>query len=200
MILRVAQYGEDVLRIKGEKIQKFDDRLEKFSRCMWETMEAYEGIGLAAPQVSESISLCLVDMRVAQRREIYDYRYDGKRPPIELLMPLVLINPVVKFPGKAETIREEGCLSFPEIYGEVARPETIRVKFQDLKGARHTLECDGLLSRVIQHEVDHLNGILFIDKMDRKVLKPLELPLRRLKKFTIKSLTDKSKEPQKPDQ
>ncbi len=200
MILRVTQYGDPVLRKKGEKIEQFDARLEEFSRDMWETMGAYDGIGLAAPQVSVSISMCVVDMRVAQQSEVYNYRFDGKQPPIELLMPLVLIHPEIEFLGEAETVREEGCLSFPEIYGEVVRPEAIRVKFQDLKGAHHVLECDGLLGRVVQHEVDHLNGILFIDRMDRKALKPLDRPLKRLKKLTSTFLAEKSKNSAQPDQ
>ena len=188
MTLQIIQYGEPVLRKKGRKVARFDARLVALANAMLESMQVYDGIGLAAQQVGEPIKLCLVDMRVAQRREVFKYIYDGKRPPLELLMPLVLINPEVEFLGKKETVREEGCLSFPEILGEIIRPETIRVKFQDLQGIGHTLECNGLLSRVIQHEVDHLNGILFIDHMERKALKKIESRLKMLKKNSLATL------------
>ncbi len=191
MTLKVIQYGEPVLRKKGRKIAIFDAQLAALANAMMDSMQVYDGIGLAAQQVGKPIKLCLVDMRVAQRREVFNYIYDGKRPPLELLMPLALINPKVEFLGKKETVREEGCLSFPEIYGEIVRPETIRVKFQDLQGIGHTLECNGLLSRVIQHEVDHLNGILFIDHMDRKSLKKIEGQLKKIKKNTMGALKKK---------
>ncbi len=193
MTLRVTQYGEPVLRKKGKNITRFDARLVELANDMFKSMQVHDGIGLAAQQIGKPIRLCLVDMRVAQRQEVFNYLYDGKKPPLELLMPMALVNPEVDFLGKKETNREEGCLSFPEIYGEIVRPETIRVKFQDLQGVGHTLECDGLLARVIQHEVDHLNGILFIDRMDRKARKKIESPLKKLKKSTL-STFNKPKE------
>ncbi len=188
MTLRVTQYGEPVLRKKGRKVTRFDGRLMELANGMLEAMQIHDGIGLAAQQVGKPIKMCLVDMRVAQRREVFNYIYDGKRPPLELLMPMALINPKVEFLGKKETLREEGCLSFPKIYGEIVRPESIRVKFHDLQGNGHTLECNGLLSRVIQHEVDHLNGVLFIARMDRKALKKIESQLKKLKKNSLAAL------------
>lgn len=193
MALRITQYGEPVLTKNGKQIKSFDAELKDLAADMLKAMQVHDGIGLAAQQVGIPIRLCLVDLRATQGREDFQYRFDGKRPPLELLMPLVLINPKIEALGKKETIREEGCLSFPEIYGEIVRPETIRAKYQDLNGVHRTLECDGLLSRVIQHEVDHLNGILFIERMERKSLKTIESQLRQLKKST-RAMMNKDKE------
>ena len=98
---------------------------------------------------------------------------------------MVLANPslaVVR--GTAETVFEEGCLSFPEIRGEVDRPDAIKVKFQDGYGVPHTLECDGLLARCIQHEADHLNGVLFIDRMSKKTRAAIDEAIKALAKHT----------------
>jgi peptide deformylase len=91
-----------------------------------------------------------------------------------------LVNPVVTVLPSEKTVYEEGCLSFPEIRGDVIRPDVIRVTFQDLQGTAHTLLCDGLFSRCIQHEVDHLNGTLFIDRMEKKVRAKLEKDIKQL--------------------
>jgi peptide deformylase len=100
-------------------------------------------------------------------------------------MPLTIVNPdltVVR--GTDEYLYEEGCLSFPKIRGDVARPDAITAKFQDENGVPHVLRCDGLLARCIQHEADHLNGILFIDRMDKKVRAKIDPEVRALAKAT----------------
>ena len=167
MALRIVHYNEPVLHTKGEKVNVFDAALKKLAEEMIDAMHDAAGIGLAAQQVGRSLQLCVVDLRESDAD--FSWELDGKRLPLDLFMPLVLANPKVTVqPGTIETVYEEGCLSFPEIRGDVVRPDAITVKFQDQHGIPHTLVCDGLFSRCIQHEVDHLNGVLFIERMDKK--------------------------------
>jgi len=102
-------------------------------------------------------------------------------------MPMSLANPKVKVLPSDEYYYEEGCLSFPGINADVARPERILVTYQDLDGVEHTLECDGLLARCIQHEVDHLNGVLFIDRMEKQTYAGIKKEVQELKKRTIEN-------------
>jgi peptide deformylase len=99
-------------------------------------------------------------------------------------MPLALVNPKVTPEPEPTMTSDEGCLSFPEIRGDVSRPDKIRVHYQDVQGHAHTLDCTGLLSRCIQHETDHLNGVLFIDRMDKATLAGIDTALKALKKQT----------------
>ena len=186
MELRVTQYGESILRQQGEKITLFDDSLKSLVRDMVETMYAEEGVGLAAQQVDKALMLCVVDVSHLPDEEL-DFQLDGLRPPIDLLMPLALVNPVIEvLPGRT-VWGEEGCLSFPGIRGDVPRAESIQVKYQDINGTDRTLVCSGWFARVVQHEVDHLNGKLFIDHMDKRKLRLLESRLKRLKRETRKA-------------
>ena len=105
-------------------------------------------------------------------------------------MPISLANPKIECLPSDEFYYEEGCLSFPEIRGDIARPELIRVTYQDLDGAEHTLECDGLLARCIQHEVDHLDGILFIDRMEKKIFAEIKAEVKELKQRTLACLKE----------
>jgi peptide deformylase len=149
---------------------------------MLETMHAAGGIGLAAQQIGQAIQICVVDLRKADTG--YTWQLDGKKPPKELIMPLTLVNPAVAAEREPTTVSEEGCLSFPEIRGDVTRPDRIRVQYRDVQGHPHTLDCTGLFSRCIQHEADHLNGVLFIDRMDKPTLATLDPALKALKKQT----------------
>src|SRR5210317_2292868 len=181
MQLRVTQYGEPILRQTGRKIDAFDEELKNLVSDMIETMYAEEGIGLAAQQVNKALMVCVIDVSHLPDEEL-DYQLDGLRPPIELIMPMALTNPVVHpLPGKT-VAAEEGCLSFPDIRGDVSRPEAIEVTYQDLKGTPHRLNCRGWFARVVQHEVDHLNGRLFIDHMDKRKLRLIEGRLKKLKR------------------
>lgn len=181
MILRVTQYGEDVLRQKGETVEAFDDGLRELAADMIETMYAAEGVGLAAQQVGYPIQMCVIDIKGIDG-SLIDYELDGKRPPLELIMPMVLVNPVLRvLPGR-RLKEEEGCLSFPGIRGEVARADMIEVAYQDLDGASHRLLAEGWLARVVQHEVDHLNGVLFIDQMESRQLRLLESKLKKMRR------------------
>jgi peptide deformylase len=182
MLLRIVHYNEPILRKKGDKITAFDVALGRLADDMVATLYAAAGIGLAAQQVGRAIQLCIVDLRKAQAE--YTWQLDGKKPPKELIMPLVLVNPRVAAEPQPTTVSEEGCLSFPEIHGDITRPDRITVEYQDVQGHGHTLTCTGLLSRCVQHEVDHLNGVLFIDRMDKPTLARLDPALKALKKQT----------------
>ncbi len=182
MILRVTHYGEPILRKKGKKIRIFNKALDKLAADMLETMYANEGIGLAAQQIDQDKMICVVDLPLSKDLSDEPYTYDAKQPPLELILPLILINPVVKINPGETSIYEEGCLSFPEIKGDVIRSDNMEVTFQDLKGAHHKIQSNGFLGRVVQHEVDHLNGILFIDHMDKEMINELKPELRKLKR------------------
>jgi peptide deformylase len=182
MLLQIVHYNDLVLRKKGEKVTAFDASLAQLADNMVETMHEAGGIGLAAQQIGQAIQLCLVDLRQAEVD--YTWKLDGKKPPKELIMPMAIANPMVSAEREPTTESEEGCLSFPEIRGDVIRPDQIRVRYQDVQGHAHTLECTGLLSRCIQHEADHLNGVLFIDRMNKATLATLDPALKALKKQT----------------
>jgi peptide deformylase len=183
MALRIVHYNEPVLRTKGAKVKGFDQALATLAREMIVTMHEANGIGLAAQQIGQALQLCVVDLRDSERD--FNWELNGSRPPLELFMPLVLVNPAITLtPGVPETLYEEGCLSFPEIRGNVPRREGVTVKFQDERGVPHTLTCDGLFARCIQHEVDHLNGVLFIERMDAKTRASIDPAVKALAKET----------------
>ena len=182
MPLKIVQFNEPILRKKGAKITAFNAAFAQLANDMIETMHAAEGIGLAAQQVGQAVQLCVIDLRPAEAK--FAWEYDGTRPPLELFMPLILVNPRVAVVPEPTTVYEEGCLSFPKIHGDVVRPDEITVKFHDPAGHPHGLRCNGLLARCVQHEVDHLNGILFIDRMEKDVLAGIEPELKALKKQT----------------
>jgi peptide deformylase len=182
MALRIVHYNDPVLRKKGESVKNFDASLTLLSEQMLATMHTAAGIGLAAQQIGKALQFCVVDLRAADRD--FSWQLDGATPPLELFMPLALANPVVTTLPSKKTVYEEGCLSFPDIRGDVFRPDAIQVTYQDLQGTPHTLLCDGLLSRCIQHEADHLNGTLFIDRMEKKVRAGIEKDIKELAKKT----------------
>ena len=182
MTPRIVHFNDPVLRKKGAKVVKFDDSLRRFAGAMVDAMHAARGIGLAAQQVGEALQLCVVDLR--ETSADFDWQLDGSRPPLELFMPMVLANPVVEAaPGPLDSA-EEGCLSFPGINGDVARPDEITVRYQDEHGTPHVLRCNGLFARCIQHEADHLAGVLFIDRMDDATRERLEPELKELRRAT----------------
>ena len=183
MILRVTQYGEPILRKVGEPITEFDQALAELAKDMVDTMYDEEGIGLAAQQVDRALQICVIDVRPPESVEVpFTYSLDGKQPPLDLIMPMAIVNPKVTITDNTENIYEEGCLSFPGVNGKVDRPIGVRCEFQDTEGHRHVIEADGLLGRCILHEVDHLNGKLFIDLMDKRDLKKNETKIKKLKR------------------
>jgi peptide deformylase len=183
MALRIVHFNNPVLRTKGEKVNAFDAGLAQFADDMIESMHEAGGIGLAAQQVGRPVQLCIVDLRESDAE--FTWELDGAKPPMDLFMPMVLANPkITAVPGTPETVFEEGCLSFPKIRGDVTRPDAIIAQFQDERGVPHVLKCDGLFSRCVQHEVDHLNGVLFIDRMDKKTRSEIDDDVKALAKET----------------
>ena len=183
MHLRVTQYGEPILREAGAPVTGFNAELAQLAQDMIETMYEAEGIGLAAQQIGKALQICIVDVRPPEGVEVpFNYSYDGRQPPLDLFMPVVLCNPQVTIIDPQVDVYEEGCLSFPGVNGRVDRAVGVRCEFQDLQGNPHVIEADGLLGRCILHEVDHLNGVLFIDRMDKRDLKKNEAKIKKLKR------------------
>jgi peptide deformylase len=182
MRLSIVQYGEPVLRAKGERIDKIDNRIRELAQNMIETMHAANGVGLAAQQVGQPIQLTVLDVSQVEDRPS-TMKLNGKDVDPASAMPLALINPQVDL-GVESEMGTEGCLSFPEITGEISRAKSILVRGQDLEGNPVEIETTGFLARAIQHEVDHLNGILFIDRMSSAAKTSLSSRLKRLQKET----------------
>ena len=192
MSLKLRYFGDPVLRQSGRKIEKFDDQLASLSQEMIEVMRESDGIGLAAQQIGIAEQFCVMDVPEHPEYPILCV-LDGKALSPSLLMPMSLANPIVSPLPSDEYYYEEGCLSFPGINADVARPEKISVSYQDVDGVAHTLECDGLLARCIQHEVDHLNGVLFIDRMEKETYAEIKKEVQSLKKETKLTLQKKKK-------
>ncbi len=189
MILDIVKYGHPVLRQKGAKIEAITPEIKKLIADMFETMEENHGVGLAAQQVGVAKQLAVIDVRAVTERPS-TLELDGQPADVASIMPLVLINPVVKPTGEPAT-GGEGCLSFPEIFAEITRPGTVDVTALDAKGKPIAFRCGGLLARAVQHETDHLNGLLFIDRMDKKTKAELQPELDELQAVTKAKLAKK---------
>lgn len=164
--LPIYTYGFDVLRKKTKRITKVDDKLIELVHNMFYTMDKASGIGLAAPQVGRDMALTVINIS----------RIEGE----ENTKPLTLLNPKI-MESHGDIVMEEGCLSIPLLRAEVERPEKIYVQYQDLDLNEKTIELDGFFSRVAQHEIDHLNGVLFIDHLSKEVKKDLKEQLKLIK-------------------
>ncbi len=165
-ILPIYTYGDEVLNKVAKPLKKVDETVQKLIDDMFETMAQANGIGLAAPQVGVSIRLIVVDISCVK-----EYTH---------VPPMVIINPQI-LETSDEVLMEEGCLSIPGVREEVWRPDKIKLKYRDRKFQEHIEEFDGLLSRVIQHEFDHLNGDLFVEKLDAKTRRSLKAELEAIK-------------------
>jgi peptide deformylase len=186
MILSILEYGDPVLRAKGKPIDNMDDRIRELAANMIETMHAANGVGLAAQQVGEALQLTVLDVSLVEDRPS-TLKVDGKELDPKAAMPLVLINPEIELRGATET-GVEGCLSFPEITGDIERATSVIVRAQTLESSTIEIEATGFLSRAIQHEGDHLNGILFIDRMNSAAKAALSSRLKRLQKETRRGI------------
>lgn len=145
--------GKDnpILRAMSEPVKKFDGALKKFARDLKETMDSAKGLGIAAPQVGKNVRLFIVTLAHGEAGQ----------------MSLAMVNPEIVWHSKEVELGEEGCLSLPGQYGKVERYLMVRVEFFDVEGARQVLKLSGLDARVVQHETDHLDGILFLDRMGK---------------------------------
>lgn len=164
MKFAVVHYGDPILRQRGKRIESVDDTVRETIAAMFDTMYRSHGIGLAAQQVGLALQLAVIDVRGLKDRPSQLW-ISGQPADVESFMPLVLINPTIRPVGEV-TSGPEGCLSFPEIYGEVRRPAEVEVQALNDRNESFEFKAGGLLARAIQHEVDHLNGVLFIDRMD----------------------------------
>lgn len=162
--------GDRVLRQPAKRVAKVDDQLRNTIKEMLQTMYSAEGIGLAAPQVGIHKQIIVIDIALDQPDE----------------PPLVLINPKITKSGISLCSSEEGCLSIPGVYLEVTRPEQIEVTYKNEQGKPCKLEATGLLSRAIQHEMDHLNGVMFVDRVDNKLALNEELKKRGFASSAVK--------------
>jgi len=182
MKLPILQYGDPILRAKGRRIEKIDERIRQLTQDMIETMRAANGVGLAAQQVGEALQLTVLDVSQVEDRPS-TMKLNGKDVDPRTAMPLILINPEIKLAGETE-FATEACLSFPEISGQIERAKSVIAHAQTLEDGRIEIEASGLLGRAIQHEVDHLNGVLFIDRMNSAVKAALSSRLKRMQKET----------------
>lgn len=175
MIYPVVKFGKDVLRQKATPVAEVNDTIRQLAHDMLESMYASKGVGLAAEQVGRTERLCVID--VPRDAEKEDCREENAAIP----MPLVLINPeIIAAEGKQRN--EEGCLSFPDISAPITRADKVTVTYTDLNGQRQTATARGLLSRAIQHETDHLEGVLLVDKMSALQKMSVAGQLKRLQK------------------
>jgi peptide deformylase len=191
MRLSILQYGEPILRAKGKRVEKIDQRIRELAQNMIETMHAANGVGLAAQQIGEPIRLTVLDVSQVEDRPT-TLKLNGKDLDPQRAMPLVLVNPQIDL-GRETEPGTEGCLSFPEVTGEIERAKSITVRAQNLDGEPIELETTGFLARAIQHEVDHLNGILFIDRMSSAAKTSLSSKLKRLQKETQRGAKHRQK-------
>ncbi len=164
-LLPVRVYGDDILRRQAEPVNVFDDKLRAFVRDMVHTMYRRDGVGLAAPQVGHSIRLFVMDM---------DWAREDSQP-----IPIVLFNPVITS-SEGEYEMEEGCISVPGIYAKVKRFNRISYTYQDEFGKEHQDTAEGYKAVVVQHELDHLNGVLFVDRLGKLALLKLKRKLKAL--------------------
>jgi peptide deformylase len=192
MILEVIKYGHPVLRQKGARIEKITPEIKRLIADMFETMNERHGVGLAAQQVGRALQLTVIDVREVQDRPS-TLELKGKPADVNKIMPLVLINPEIK-PLGDPVAAGEGCLSFPEIFAEISRPGSVDVKALNEKFKPVEFRAGGLLSRAIQHEADHLNGILFIDRMTKKTKEEIRDELDALQAAT-KAELERGKQP-----
>jgi len=163
MVLPVVKYGDPVLRQRGKRIEGITPDIRAFAADMLETMRAANGVGLAAHQVGQALMLTVIEVRDADQPSILFI--EEKHLDVGVPKPMVLVNPLVT-EAEGEQIAVEGCLSFPGISADIRRAEAVTVTAMDLNAQPLRFRCAGLLSRVIQHEVDHLDGVLFSDRMD----------------------------------
>ncbi|MBN1914538.1 MAG: peptide deformylase [Parachlamydiales bacterium] len=170
MIYSLVYYGNPLLRKKCHKIEKITDEIIDFARDLVQTMDASNGVGLAANQVGKLVKMFAV------RPLVQDNEGNTALGPAE-----VYINPVLSHPSEETEMLSEGCLSFPGLHYFIERPKSIHIEALDLDGKTVSKTVEGFYAREIMHENDHLNGVLFIDRLDKKTRKEIERELRMIK-------------------
>lgn len=176
-LLQIRKYGDPVLRQKAKSYESVNEEIVQLAEDMIETMQAAKGIGLAAPQIGLSTTMCVIDVGLIE----------------ESAPPEAFVNPVVLEEFGSDVSIEEGCLSIPEVNEEVVRKEGIRVRYLDLKGELHERTCDGMLARVLLHEIDHLYGIFFTDRLSAIKRKLLSKKLRAIEAEAIRERIERKR-------
>jgi peptide deformylase len=174
MIVPIILYGAPVLRKHSAEVNE-EDNIQEIFDSLFATLKEAEGIGLAAPQINLLKRAFLIDTSPLTKKDITLEKFEG-----------IFINPVIIDRDGEDIIYHEGCLSLPDIFEEVVRPEKILVRYQDIRLITHEEELDGIKSRIFQHELDHLDGVLFIDKISmlkRKILSGRLNEIKRLSKI-----------------
>ena len=169
-VLPIVTYEDDVLRKEASPVTKNSDELQQLIDNMFDTMYNADGVGLAAPQIGKLLRVFVADADV----------YAEKNEEEQAHGPITMINPKIDISSEETVTMEEGCLSIPDVMGPVSRPVKITVTFKDRNFDEQTLEVDGHLARVIQHELDHLNGVLFVDHLSFFKRKLLSAKLKEL--------------------
>ena len=161
-IRKILKFPDQDLRIKAKPVESFDDELKALTDDMFETMHSVNGIGLAATQIGIAKQVAVIDISPEKNE------------------PLVIVNPAIQIldPSKTEDY-DEGCLSVPGFFEKISRPSDIKLTYQDLNGKKQEIKPEGLLTKVVQHELDHLNGRLFVDLIS-------ELKRRRIRNKIVK--------------
>ena len=172
MKLDFIYYGNPILRKKAKPVGNITDEIKQLVEAMIEAMDQKDGIGLAAPQVNHSIALFITRAPIEN-----DENDEWEKGEVR-----VFINPKILSYSSDEDYFSEGCLSIPKVYGDVFRPLKIKVEATNLEGKRFTEDFSGMSARVILHENDHLNGVLFIDRLDTSERKKIDSKLREIKK------------------
>ncbi|MDZ4788614.1 MAG: peptide deformylase [Blastochloris sp.] len=166
MVLEIVQYGDPALRKVGKKVSAITTEIKKLVDAMLDAMHAANGVGLAAQQVGQALQLAVIEIPAEIERPSKMW-IDSKEVDLQAYMPLILINPEVVLTKKKDS-DSEGCLSFPGLSVEINRAYRVSVTTTNLQGERWSFDAAGLLGRAVQHEVDHLNGVLFIDRLNKK--------------------------------
>ena len=189
--LAIQNYGAPVLREKAREVESVTPELRKLAKDMVFTMHRANGVGLAAQQVGRTEAVCVID--VPAEYDVEERGKGGARLNPDVEMPLVLFNPRIVAASEDEVRSEdEGCLSFPGINGSVERPWRVKVAYLDVEGKEREVALQGYVARAAQHEIDHLNGTLFVDRFNYVKRLAVRGKLKKLKEETLEELAEGS--------
>ena len=191
MSFEIVKFGDPVLRVRSSPVSRVTAEFKHLVDGMMETMFEAEGIGLAAQQVGRTSSLCVI--HIPPELDVEEEGGVRLNPDVE--MPLIMFNPTITSRSGEVTRRDEGCLSFPGIHTAVQRVRELEVTYVDWKGVLQTLRCRGLLARAVQHELDHLDGVLLVDRMSPVKKISMAGKLKRLREETEERLQEKKQAP-----
>lgn len=180
MILEITKYPDPVLRMKGKKVNEITDEIRSLAENMIDTMNDAHGVGLAAQQISVPLQMAVIDVSISEERPS-TMSIDGKEVDLKEWMPMVILNPELVL-SKEREVGIEGCLSFPDLTADIDRAASVVATGQLLDGRKITFSATGLLARALQHEIDHLNGVLFIDRMNSAAKLSAARKLKRMQK------------------